>query len=99
MSKIEKPRIIAQSTNAAIIDISQSQLNESVLEHEIQTEDYKILRCDGNRHGGGVACYIRNDLRYNIISAFPRGIESALLEIVLPNSKPITIKTIYLPKR
>ena len=56
-----------------------------------------IIRCDRNRHGGGVACYIRNDLSYNILSVFPREIESVFFEILLPNSKPITVGTIYSP--
>ena len=64
---------------------------------EIQIADYKILWCDRNRHGGGVACYIRNDLSYNITSVFPREIESVFFEILLPNSKPITVGTIYRP--
>ena len=67
LPKIEELRIIGKSTNAAIIGISETKLDESVLEPEIQIDDYKILRCDRNRHGGGVACYIRNDLSYNIL--------------------------------
>ena len=97
LPKIEELRIIAKSTNAAIIGISESKLNESVLEPEIQIDDYKILQCDRNRRGGGVACYIRNDLSYNILSVFPREIESVFFEILLPNSKPITVGTIYRP--
>ena len=50
------------STNAAITGISESKLDESVLEPEIQIDDYKILWCDRNRHGGGVASYITNEL-------------------------------------
>ena len=57
LPKIEELPITAKSTNAAIIGISESKLDESVLEPEIQMDDYKILRCDRNRHGGGVACY------------------------------------------
>ena len=64
---------------------------------ESQIADYKILWCDRNRHGGGVACYIRNDLSHNIISVFPREIESVFFEILLPNSKPLTVGTIYHP--
>ena len=95
LPKIEELRITAKSTNAAIIGISESKLDESVLEPEIQIDDYKILRCDRNRHGGGVACYIRNDLSYNIISIFQSENESVFFEILLPNSKPITVGTIY----
>ena len=97
MPKIEELRIIAKLTSAAIIGISESKLDESVLEPEIQIDDYKILRCDRNRHGGGVACYIRNYLSYNIISVFPSEIESVFFEILLPNSKPITAGKIYCP--
>ena len=93
----EELRIIAKSTNFAITGISESKLDESVLEHEIQIDDYKILRCDRNRHGGGVACYIRNDLSYNIISVFPSEIESVFFKILLSNSKPVTVETIYRP--
>ena len=82
LPKIEEFRIIAKSTNAAIIGISESKLDESVLEPEIEIDDHKILRCDRNRHRGGVACYIRNDLSYNIISVFPSEIESIFFEIL-----------------
>ena len=70
-----------------IIGISESKLDESVLESEIQIDDYKILCCDRNR----------NDLSYNILSAFPCEIERVFFEILLPNSKPITVGTIYCP--
>ena len=46
MSKIEELRIIAKSSNSATIGISESKLDESVLEPEIQIDDYEI--------GGGV---------------------------------------------
>ena len=97
LPKIEELRIIVKSINAAIIGINDSKLDESVLEPEIEIDDYKILRCDRNRHGGGVGCYIRNDLSYNIISVFRSEIESFFFEILLPNSKPIAVGTIYLP--
>ena len=65
MPKIEELRIIANSTNVTNIGISESKLDESVLEPEIQYDNYKILRCDKKRQREGAACYIRNDLSYN----------------------------------
>ena len=91
LPKIEKLRIIAKSTDAAIIGISESKLDESVLEPEIPIDAYKILWCDRNRHGGCVASYIRNDSRSYNIFVFPHEIESVFFEILLPNSKPITV--------
>ena len=59
LPKIEELHFIAKSTNAAVVDICESKLNASVLEQEISIDDYKILRCDRNKQGGAVACYIR----------------------------------------
>ena len=50
LSKIEELRFIAKSTNAAVIAIYESKLDASVLEQEVSIDNYKILRCDGNRH-------------------------------------------------
>ena len=36
-------------------------------------------------------------MSYNIISVFPSEIESVFFEILLSNSKPITVGTIYRP--
>ena len=44
--KTEELRIIAKSTNATIIGISGTKLDESILKPEIQIDDYKILRWD-----------------------------------------------------
>ena len=68
-----------------------------MLEQEINIDNYKILNCDRNRKRGGVPCYIRNDLSYNILSVFPCETENIFLEILLPNSKPIIAGTIYRP--
>ena len=90
LPKIEELRFIAKSTNAAVIGICESKLDASVLEQEINIDNYKFLRCDRNRQGAGVACYIRNDLGYKFLSAFP-------CEILLPNSKLVIVGTIYRP--
>ena len=95
LTKIEILRFIAKSTNAAVIGICESKLDASVLEQEISIDNYEILCCDRNRQSGGVACYIRNDLSYNTV--FPCEIESIFFEILLPNSKPVIVGTIYHP--
>ena len=58
--KIDEIRYIATRTNAAIIGISESKLDKTILQSEIQVSNYELLRCDRNRNGGGVTCYIRN---------------------------------------
>ena len=69
LSKIEELRFIAKSTNAVVIGICESKIVAPVLEQEISIDNYKILRCDRNRHGGGVACYIRNYIVHLVAAA------------------------------
>ena len=95
LPKIEELRYIAKSTNAAVIGICESKLDASVLNPEISIDNYKILHCDRNRQCGGVACYVRNYLSYNPLSAFPHEVENIFFEILLRNSKTITVGTIY----
>ena len=95
LSKIEELHFIAKSTNGVIIGICESKLHASVLEQEISIDNYKILHCNRNRQGGGLACYIRNGLSYNIV--FPWEIGNIFCEILLPNSKSVVVGTIYCP--
>ena len=82
LPKIEERCYIAKSTNAAVIGICEFKLDASVLDPQISIDNYKILRCDRNRQGAGVVCYVRNTLRYNTLSAFPREAENTFFEIL-----------------
>ena len=64
-TKIDKLRYIAQKSEASVIGISESKINKSVLNGEIQIYGYEIEREDHNRHGSDVVCYIKNTLNYN----------------------------------
>ena len=72
-------------------------MDDSVVSSEIQIENYDLIRSDRNRHGGGVACFIRNDLSYNRKSFLPSEIENIFIEIFLPHSRPRIVGTIYRP--
>ena len=97
LPKIDELRNIAKLSNGAVIGIGESKLDDSVLSSEIHIDNYNTLRCDRNRHGGGVVCYIRNDLSYDVKSFFPPEIENIFFEILLPNTKPIIVGIIYGP--
>ena len=97
LPKIDELRHIARLTNAAVIGISESKLDDSVSTLDIQIDEFDLFLCDRNKHGGGVACYIRNDLNYNVKSYFPKDIKNTFFELLLPNTKPIVVGTIYRP--
>ena len=97
LPKIDELRYIAKLSNAAVIGITESKLDDCILDSEIQIDNYQILRCDRNRKGRGVACYVRNDLSYIENNFFPEEIENIFFEILLLKTKPITVKIIYQP--
>ena len=75
LQKIDELQYIAERSEAAVVGISESKLDDSVLSSEIQIENYDLIRSDRNRHGDGVACFIRNDLSDNAKSFLPSEIE------------------------
>ena len=95
LPKIDALRYIAKLSNAAVMGITESKLDDCILDSEIQIDNYQILCCDRNRKRGGVACYIINDLSYIEKDVFPEEIENIFFEILLPKTKPITVGIIY----
>ena len=97
LSKIDELQEIARKTRATVIGITESKLDGSVLDGEINIDGYKLVRSDRNRHGGGVACYIRNDISFSVRGDFSSEIENIFLDILLPKTKPILIGILYRP--
>ena len=95
--RIDESRYIAALTSTAGIGICESKLDETILRLEIQISNYELLRCDRNRNGGGVACYIRSDIGYLQKHFFPKEIENIFVEILLPKTKPLIVGIIYRP--
>ena len=80
-----------------VIGITESKLDKSVLDEEINIDGYELARSDRNRHGGGVACYIWNDISFSVRGDFSSEIENIFLDIFLPKTKPILIGILYRP--
>ena len=70
-----------------------TKLDDSVLTSEIQISKYHLFRWDRNRNGGGVACYIRNDLNYDVRSRLPK----VIIELLSSITKTVAVGTIYCP--
>ena len=95
LPKIDEICYIAERTKAAVIGITESKLDESIFQSEIQIDNYDLLRCDRNRNGGGVVYYIKTDISYVEKDFFPNVIEHIFLEI--PKTTPITVRIMYRP--
>ena len=65
LNKIDELRYIARSSNAAVIGITETKLDNTVYDSEVTVNGYNIFRNDRNRNGETVACYIRNNICFN----------------------------------
>ena len=97
LPKINELREIAGHTKASIIGISESKLDDSIDDNEIDIPGYSVLRSDRNRHGGGVACYVKNELCFNRETIISQEIEHIIVSIFIPKCKPIKIGIFYRP--
>ena len=95
--KIDEIRDISNRIKPAVLGITKSKLDSSVTNSEVNINGYSIIRHDRSRNGGGVACYVRNDLCFNIKNVFSNCLEHVFFEILLPKVKPIAIGILYRP--
>ena len=58
-----------------MIELQNQNFDETVLDEEINIVGYDLARSDRNRLGGGVACYIRNDVSFNVRGNFPANLK------------------------
>ena len=94
--KLPELKLIAKQSNAAVIAISETWLDDSYTDACVQIEGYNIIRRDRASHAGGVCAYIREDLSYNIRSDLNNpDLEDLWFEILLKKSKPLYIGVCY----
>ena len=58
LPKIDEVRKIAKCSNASVLGITETKLDQSIHNEEISIDGYNLIRKDRNRHGGGVACFV-----------------------------------------
>ena len=90
-------RYIARSSNAAVAEITEAKLDSTVYDSEVTVDGFNIVRNDRNRNGGGVACYIRNNICFNRKNCLSDNIENIFIDLLFPKTKPISVGIIYKP--
>ena len=90
-------RYIANITNASIIGISETKLDETFLSSESEVDGYALVRLDQSRRGDGVACYIKNSIAYIYKDSFSSNTGSIFVDIFFPKSNPILLSILYRP--
>ena len=98
LPKLPEIRLLLSRTKAAIFAVSETWLDSTVNDSEVKIPGFNVIRRDRNRHGGGVAMYIRDSIAFN-----PRpdlavdGLEATWIELLLPRTKGILVCALYRP--
>ena len=79
LPKIDELHNIAKCSNAAVIGITETKLDNTVYDSEVTIDGYSIVRNDRNRKGGGVACYIRSNICYSRKTCLSDNLENILI--------------------
>ena len=84
--------------NAAIVCVTETWLDDSVMDSEIELSGYVVQRKDHKRSGGGVCMYVRSDLVFNPRPELSTAqLETLWIEILLPKTKPVLVCVCYRP--
>ena len=97
LPKIDEIRFIAKQSNASIIGVTESKLDSSILNNEVDTVDFDVIRMACSGREGRDTCHIKKSLSYNHKSSLYPNIEIIFINIFLPKSKLILIHVLYRP--
>ena len=98
LPKLSEVQLLLSRTRASILAATETWLDSSISDGELDVPGFKILRRDRDRNGGGVALFIRSDIAFN-----PRpdlsadNLEALWIEILLPKTKGILVGVFYRP--
>ena len=85
--------VLIDDTHADIVSVNETHIDDTTNDFELGIAGYTLHRNDRNRHGGGVALYIRDDMKHkarNYLSM--EGIVSLWVEISRGiNNEPLLI--------
>lgn len=79
-----------------IVCIVETWLDKEIKDTEINIPNYTLTRLDRNRHGGGIAIYVANNLPFSIVAAGPNLLEFLVICIELPRGK-LGVSLLYRP--
>ena len=94
--KIDEVHHIILSKNFHIFGINETWLDSFITDDELSLEGYDLIRCDRNRHGGGVCLFIKQSISYNVLQDVNNCVESVWIKVTV-NSQNFGIGCAYRP--
>ena len=97
LSKIDELRDIVGHTKPAMLGITESKLDSSASDQEVNISGYSILRSDRDSYGRSAACYVWADLCFNRRNVSSNSIENVFFDLLIPKLKPLLVGIFYRP--
>ena len=96
---LEELRLFCADHNPHIICLNETKINDEISEEILTIDGFQnIIQTDGTRYGGGVAVYVKNDIKFSERSDLDSDLESVSIELRINYSKPFIATTIYKPE-
>ena len=81
-----------------ILSINETHLDSTINGFELNISGFPLYRNDRNRHGGGVAIYIRDEIKHKLRSdLFVVGLESVWVSITTDDGSSYLLCSMYRP--
>ena len=81
LPKLDELVALCEANQPDVVCLVETWLSADVLNSEVAIHDYCLIRLDRNRHGGGVAIYVRNCVLYNIVLSGPAELELLIVSL------------------
>ena len=88
---------VAKCSNATVIGITETKLENTVYHSEVTIDGYSIVRNYRNRKVRGIACYIRSNICYSRKTCFSDNSENIFFDLFLLKTSPISVGIFYKP--
>ena len=95
--KIDEIRFLLNNTNLDILCISEAWLDNTITDAQVKVDGYAIERNDRNRHGGGVAMYIRDTLDYKLRDDLDSDTECLWIDLKISSEMNMLLCCLYRP--
>ena len=97
LTHIDELKIFVFENKPHIIGINETKLDHTVIDGEVEIDEYQIIRNHRDSFGGGIALYIHDNVPFTQYDAICSNLESLSIKLNIPYVRPILITTIYKP--
>ena len=79
-----------------MICVTETWIDESVIDNESKLPGFNVIRKDRNRNDGGICIYVKNNLAYTQRNDLDyNDFEAVWCDVLLPKTNPILIGCCY----